>query len=127
MPHKFHLYLIIIFIICAISTHLSLDTSFEDNWRKVSMEFKALLLLLTLENILLCLPLLILCNSIRIRNEFLDLKFPQLQEEIGSTNLVYSLVTIMPMIYLAVPFLQFWLFYLYNKYGHPWSKIFKKL
>ena len=101
--------------------------NFEENWKKVSFEFKALLLLITLENILLCLPLFILCNSITARNETLGSKFPQLQEEIGSTNLIYCLVTIMPIVYLAAPFLQLWLFYLYNKNGHPWSKILKNL
>jgi len=100
-------------------------SDFKINWEKVRREMKALLLLFTIENIFLLIPLFILNFTITIRNKFLDEKFPQLPEEQFSTNLVLSLVVTMPFVYVLAPFIQYFLFILYNKHGHPWSDIFK--
>jgi hypothetical protein len=101
------------------------SSDFKSNWKKVSREMKALLLLFTIENIFLLIPLFILNYTITKRNEFLDEKFPQLPEEQFSTNLVFALIASMPILYIVAPFIQYYLFVLYNKHGHPWSKIFK--
>jgi len=101
------------------------SSDFKSNWKKVSREMKALLLLFTIENIFLLIPLFILNYTITKRNEFLDEKFPQLPEEQFSTNLVLALIATMPILYTVAPFIQYYLFVLYNKHGHPWSKIFK--
>ncbi len=99
--------------------------NYEENWRKVSREMKALVLLFTVENILLLTPLFILNHTITIRNTYLNDKFPQIGEELFSTNLVFSLTIIMPVVYIVFAFIQYVLFIVYNKHGHPWAKIFK--
>ena len=40
-----------------------------------------------------------------------------------STRNAFALATICPVIFILVPFFQYWLFHLYHKYGHPWSQI----
>ena len=40
-----------------------------------------------------------------------------------STRNACALATICPLIFIFAPFFQYWLFYLYHKYGHPWSQI----
>ena len=40
-----------------------------------------------------------------------------------STRNAYALAAICPVIFILVPFFQYWLFHLYHKYGHPWSQI----
>jgi hypothetical protein len=97
---------------------------YKEKWKKVSIEMKALLFLFTIENILLLIPLFILKHTITIRNEYLNEKFPQIQEELFSTNLVFYLAITMPVVYIVIPFIQYFLFIVYNKYGHPWSQIF---
>ena len=40
-----------------------------------------------------------------------------------STRNVHILATVCPLLFILVPFFQYWIFYLYHKYGHPWSHI----
>ena len=101
------------------------NTDYKKNWKNVSKEMIALLLLFTSENILLLIPIFILNYKLTIRNKYLNEKFPQIQEEQFSTNLVFYLMITMPVVYVVFPFLQYFLFIVYNTYGHPWSKIVK--
>jgi len=95
----------------------------EENWRRVKKEMKCLLFLFALENVFLCTPLFILSSTIAKRNLFLDEYFPQVLEESQATVLVYSLSVILASSFIILPFLQYFLFVMYNKFGHPWSKI----
>jgi len=95
------------------------------NWKQVSTELKALLALFAMEHIILCVPIWILSYNIYSRNQFLEEFFPQVQEEQWSTLLAYTLSIVCPIVYLLIiPFLQYGLFFLYHKFGHPWSLIF---
>ena len=40
-----------------------------------------------------------------------------------STRIANILAIVSPIVFIVVPFLQFWIFHLYHKYGHPWSHI----
>jgi len=100
-------------------------SDYIENWKKVSKEMRSLLLLFSIENIILLIPIFILNHKIRIRNNYLDQKFPQIQEEQFSTDRVFFLSIVMPVVYIVIPFIQYFLFIVYNKYGHSWSKIFK--
>ena len=40
-----------------------------------------------------------------------------------STRNTFILASVSPIIFALLPFLQFWIFHLYHKYGHPWSHI----
>ena len=40
-----------------------------------------------------------------------------------STINVHILATVCPLLFILVPFFQYWIFHLYHKYGHPWSHI----
>ena len=40
-----------------------------------------------------------------------------------STRIANNLAIVCPIIFVVVPFLQYWIFHLYHKYGHPWSHI----
>ena len=93
----------------------------KKNYELMKKEMKALLTLFAVENILLCTPLMMLSYKIYERNKYLDEFFPQLDEEIWSTRLAYCLSALCPILFCAIPFLQYWLFLLYNKYGHPWA------
>ena len=95
----------------------------EENWKAVSREMKILLGLFSLEHIMLCIPMWILSYNISKRNIFLDEFFPQVVEEQRATFLANSLSIICPIVYVIVPFFQYGLFVMYNKYGHPWSSI----
>jgi len=95
----------------------------ENNWREVAKEMKILLGLFSLEHILLCVPMWILSYNISQRNIFLDEFFPQVVEEQKATYLANTLSIMCPIVFVIVPFLQYELFVLYNKYGHPWSAI----
>ena len=65
----------------------------------------------------------ILSYNIYQRNIFLDEYFPQVMEEIKSTTLAYTLSIVCPAVFIIAPFVQYGLFLLYHKYGHPWSEI----
>ena len=98
----------------------------DQNYKKVKKEMKTLLTLMGLENVLMCTPIWILYYNICKRNVYLDKYFPQLDVEIYSTQLAYKLSIICPIIFTAVPFLQYWLFILYNKFGHPWKQLLQE-
>jgi len=100
------------------------DENFAENWRKIDLEMKCLLILFTFENICMLTPLAILFYSVHKRNEFLYEYFPPLKEEVTSTNLISRLLISMPILFLAFPFFQYFLFITYHRHGHPWSKIF---
>jgi hypothetical protein len=100
------------------------DENFAENWRKVDLEIKSLLFLFTIENICMMTPLAILFYSVHKRDEFLYNYFPLLNEEVTSTNMICCLLISMPILFLAFPFFQYFLFTIYHRYGHPWSKIF---
>ena len=91
------------------------------NYGDVKKEMKVLLTLFAVENILLCTPMIMLSVKIYERNKYLDEFFPQLDEEIWSTKLAYSLSAVCPIFFCVTPFFQYWLFLLYNNYGHPWA------
>jgi len=96
----------------------------RENWRQVSLEMKVLLALFAIEHLVMCIPIWILSYNIYNRNLFLDEFFPQLPEEQWSTTLAYAMSIICPILFLIVPFIQYGLFLVYHKYGHPWSVIF---
>ena len=96
------------------------------NYEKVKNEMKALLVLFVAEHLLMCVPIWILSYNIYQRNIYLDEYFPQLDEEIWSTTLAYTLSTVSPIILIIVPFVQYGLFVLYNKYGHPWRRLLQE-
>ena len=93
------------------------------NFEKVKKEMRAMLVLFAAEHLLMCVPIWILSYNIYKRNIYLDEYFPQLDEEIWSTKLAYSLSVTSPFIFIFVPFAQYSLFILYNKFGHPWGKL----
>ena len=105
------------------------DASTLDDLRKkfemVKNEIGALLILFTLENFFLSVPIMLLSIKIYERNKYLDEFFPQLDEEIWSTKLAYGLSAACPVLFILIPLLQYWLFILYNKYAHPWSKLLR--
>ena len=39
-------------------------------------------------------------------------------------RVVYTLSVVCPILFLISPFIQYRLFFIYHKYGHPWSVIF---
>ena len=84
---------------------------------------KMMLLLFALEHLFLCFPILILCFNIFRRNSYLDEFFPQVNEERRSTYLAYSLLMTCPLVFVVLQILQYRLFLLYSKHGHPWSRI----
>ncbi len=101
------------------------EEEFETNWRNVSNEMKALLVLFTLENILLCLPMFILTKSIVTRNRVLvEGGFKLMQEEVDATVLAFSLSFILSIVFAILPFIQYKLYTWYHTSGHPWSNIF---
>ncbi len=121
-----------------VLTHLYCPSSYRDwdddllkssdvkkNWKKVKKEMKILLLLFSLENVLLCIPMFILSWTIAERNFFLDQYFPQVTEESYSTFFVHNVSAILPFLFICLPFAQYLLFVMYNKFGHPWSKILR--
>jgi hypothetical protein len=86
---------------------------------------KALLVLFTLENILLCLPMFILTISIVDRNRVLvEGGFKLMQEEVDATVLAFSLSFILPIVFAILPLTQYKLYTWYHTSGHPWSNIF---
>ena len=93
------------------------------NFEKVKKEMRVMVVLFAAEHLLMCVPIWILSYNIYKRNIYLDEYFPQLDEEIWSTKLAYSLSIISPIIFILVPFAQYGLFILYNKFGHPWGKL----
>jgi hypothetical protein len=84
---------------------------------------KMMLLLFAVEHLLLCFPVSILCFNIYLRNSYLDEFFPQVTEERRSTIFAYSLLMTCPVVFILLHILQYQLFLLYNRTGHPWSKI----
>ena len=103
--------------------HVSTFEDVEQRYQKVKKELKALLMLFTLENVFMCTPIWILSYNIYQRNIFLDKFFAQLDEEIWSTKLSFALSLTCPIVFITSPFVQFWLFDLYNKNGHPWCML----
>jgi hypothetical protein len=121
-----------------VLTHLYCPSSYRDwdedlmdlsdvkeSWKRVKKEMKILLLLFALENVLLCIPMFILSWTIAERNLFLDQYFPQVTEESYSTFFVHTVSAILPFLFICLPFAQYLLFVMYNKFGHPWSKILR--
>jgi hypothetical protein len=84
---------------------------------------KMMLLLFAVEHLLLCFPVSILCFNIYLRNSYLDEFFPQVTEERESTIFAYSLLMTCPVVFILLHILQYQLFLLYNRTGHPWSRI----
>ena len=75
------------------------------------------------ENLLACIPMFILCWKIMERKIYLDGIYGQLPEEELSMNICLCLTFLCPLVFLAVPFLQFWILKLYHLNYHPWSAI----
>ena len=92
-----------------------------DQWRKASAEMSNLLIIFTLEHLVCCIPIFILSVNIAKRNQYLDKYFPQLIEERNATQTAFCLASISPVIFILAPFIQFWLFKIYNLYFHPWA------
>ncbi len=103
--------------------HISNVEDMNKNWMQVCKEMKILFALFTFEHIMLCIPLWILSYKISLRNNYLDDTFPQVIEEQRSTTLAYWLSVVFPTIYILIPFIQYGLFVIYHKHGHPWSRI----
>ena len=61
-------------------------------------------------------------DSIRNKESYV-FKFTYFTLLQDSTRNANALATICPVIFMIAPFLQYWLFHLYHKYGHPWSLI----
>jgi len=107
------------------STHSDWDTDVtnldetQENWKNVKTEMKALLIFFAIEHIIMCFPIFILSINIYKRNEYLSEYFQLLPEEQHSTTLAYSFATLVPITFLLAPFLQYWLFTMYHKNGHP--------
>jgi hypothetical protein len=59
--------------------HFNLD--YEINYAKVLREMKAMLVLFTVEHLVMCFPIFILCAKIHQRNQYLDTMYGQLSEE----------------------------------------------
>ena len=97
-------------------TAIEVDT----NWHLVTREIKATLLLFTIEHIIMCIPVAILSYNISQRNEYLMDFFSILPEEKKATTLSYTLATLGPIAFALLPLIQYWLFKMFNKYGHPW-------
>ena len=96
------------------------------NFANVKKEMKALLIIFAVENVFLCVPIMMLSFKIYERNQYLDEFFPQLDEEIWSTKLAYSLSVVGPLFFLVIPFFQYWLFLMYNKHWHPWAMLLQE-
>ena len=96
------------------------------NFANVKKEMKALLIIFAVENMFLCVPIMMLSFKIYERNQYLDEFFPQLDEEIWSTKLAYSLSVVGPLFFLVIPFFQYWLFLMYNKHWHPWAMLLQE-
>ena len=45
---------------------------------------------------------------------------------LNNFRLAYSLAFFCPLFYCLLPYLQFWIFKMYNFHGHPWAKILNK-
>jgi hypothetical protein len=95
----------------------------QKNWHQVKNEMKTLLMLFSLEHILMCIPIWILNFNINKRNIYLDEFFPRVFEEQRATTVAYTLSIVCPIIFAVAPFLQYGVFILYNKNGHPWAKL----
>jgi len=80
----------------------------QENWAKVSREMQVMLALFSFQHLICCIPLFILSENIKKRNEYLNKNFPPLFEENQATKIAYSLSIICPIIYMSAPFIQFW-------------------
>jgi len=99
------------------------EEGYKDKFKKVLQEMKCLLVLFTTEHILMCIPMWILSYSIATRNIYLSKYFSIIEEEMGATNLAYTLSACCPVFFIATSCAQYGLFVLYHKRGHPWSKL----
>jgi hypothetical protein len=99
------------------------DSEILQNFSKVCFEKKLLVGLFAVENLILCIPMFILSSNIGQRNSEMEEFFPQVIEEKVSTRVAYTLSVVFPIFYSVLPFLQYYIFICYNKFGHPWSKI----
>ena len=88
-------------------------------WRRVRTEYLAEMLLFLMENLLLLIPLLHTCAQILCRARTLPTSLP---EEEDLARMCKGLLT-MPLFILILALLQCKLFDLYNRKGHPWSRL----
>jgi len=103
--------------------------NYEDvkrNWKRTSTEMKLLLAWFLFENIAMCFPIWILFFNIEKRNQFLDVIFLQVPEEQKSTNLAMLLSVCCPLMFILSSLLQYAMFCLYHRFGHPWQLILKE-
>jgi hypothetical protein len=103
--------------------------NYEDvqrNWKRTSTEMKLLLAWFLFEHIVMCFPLWILFFNIKKRNTYLDEFFPQVPEEQKSTYLTKVLSVCCPLAFVLSSLLQYAMFWLYHRFGHPWSLILKE-
>lgn len=79
------------------------------------------------ENILLVCPLLYTYIQVKTRHQFLEDTIGPLELEIEAiNNFELLLISSITLITVSVP-LQALLFWLYNKYGHPWKRFFNEI
>ena len=105
----------------------SVSPSFKSAWHGTCLERTVLNLIIGLENMFLCTPLLILLSKIRQRETYLEQYFPPLVEESLAAERTRLLSIVAPVLLLIVsPCLQLLLARLYYQFGHPWSRIFRE-
>ena len=97
------------------------------NWKKVTTQMKYMLSLFCTEHIIMTIPIWILSYNIYIRNQYLDVYFPQVIEEQRSTVIACTLSILLPIVYIIIMFVKYQIFVLYHRHGHPWSMILKAL
>ena len=82
-----------------------------------------MLALFMIGDLLLCAPIWLLSYNIYNRNVFLYEFFPPNEKEIISTKISYILSFACPIFFIIAPLLQYGLFILYNRFGHPWCEL----
>ena len=103
--------------------HVSTVDEAIKNYERVKKEFKAMLALFMIGDLLLCAPIWLLSYNIYNRNVFLYEFFPPNEKEIISTKISYILSFACPIFFIIAPLLQYGLFILYNRFGHPWCEL----
>ena len=108
---------------CSSSGGDNNSSDIKSNWHQNCLEMKWMTALFALEHLVLCGPIFILASKILERNSLLESKFPLVWEEENSTTTSLSLSIAFPIFYIILPFIQYWLFDAFHKFGHPWSSI----
>ena len=100
--------------------------NFPALWSATRNEFWALHFLFLIENLLLCIPLWMLNYSIGKRNEHLSQYLPPVENELYSTDRVFTFAWAVPLTIALSAIASHALLYAYYYYCHPWSALFQQ-